>query len=127
MVDTTVISDDLAAYIEKHDEALEDSRKEFEWTDTSFYSHNGDIELQHDTFHGENHAEEKKFCWDISVPPTPPHNVNATFSSAKEAIISDDESSDEDSIFLSPHDLTKKTMPLKGTPHPIGAGRHGGE
>ena len=49
-----VVSQDLADYIEEHDRVLEESRRDFEWTEASFFSQNGDIELQHDTFHVQN-------------------------------------------------------------------------
>ena len=49
-----VVSQDLADYIEEHDRALEENRRDFEWTEASFFSQNGDIELQHDTFHVQN-------------------------------------------------------------------------
>ena len=70
---------------------------------------------------------EKKFRWDDSVPTTLPPKVNDTFISAREVIVSDEDSTATEPTFLSPSNLTKKTMPLQGTPYPIGAGRQGGE
>ena len=51
-----VVSQDLADYfyIEEHDRVLEESRGDFEWTEASFFSQNGDIELQHDAFQVQN-------------------------------------------------------------------------
>ena len=127
-----VVSQDLADYIEEHGRVLEESRRDFEWTESSFFSQNGSIELQHDTFQVQNTGSgalqgEKKLRWDDSVPATPAPKLNDTFSTAKEIIISDDDSAATELSFLSPSNLTEKTMPLQGTPYPIGTRRQGGE
>ena len=49
--DEPVVSQELADYIEEHDRVFEQSHRDFEWTEASFFSQNGDIELQHGTFH----------------------------------------------------------------------------
>ena len=74
--DELVVSHDLVDYIEEHDRVLEEIRRDFEWTEASFFSQNGDNEFQHNTFHGKNTGPldrpgEKKFCWDDSIPATP--------------------------------------------------------
>ena len=130
--DELVVSHDLVDYIEEHDRVLEEIRRDFEWTEASFFSQNGDIELQHDTFHEKSTESvgrpgEKKFCWDDSVPATPAPKLNDTFTSAREVIVSHEDSAVTEPTFLSPSNLTKRTMPLQGTPYPIGAGHQGGE
>lgn len=94
-----VISKDMADYIKKHDDALENSCHKFEWTEASFFGHDGDNETQHDIFRGKNAGAipvnslvEKDFFWDDSVPATSAPRTNDTFVSATEVVVTDGDS-----------------------------------
>ena len=80
------VSQDLADYIDKHDRVLEESRRDFEWTEASFFGENGGIELQHDTLHEKIlylGATQKRRSSVGMIPSLPPRRPNQMIPSAQ--------------------------------------------